>query len=81
MAGSMMRAVQAVRAGEPLVVTELKVPEPGRGQVRVRVHACGVCGGDAIARFGLLGCALPRVPGHEVAGGMLLPQCWRRLAA
>jgi D-arabinose 1-dehydrogenase-like Zn-dependent alcohol dehydrogenase len=68
MASSTMRAVQAVKAGEPFVVTELKVPEPARGEVRVRVHACGVCGGDAVARLGLLGCALPRVPGHEIAG-------------
>jgi D-arabinose 1-dehydrogenase-like Zn-dependent alcohol dehydrogenase len=68
MAGTTMRAVQAQTAGGEFVVTELPVPEPGRGQVRVEVHACGVCGGDAIARFGALGVVLPRVPGHEVGG-------------
>ena len=63
-----MRAVQAPKAGGPFACTEIAVPEPGRGQVRVRVHACGVCGGDAIARNGLLGVTLPRVPGHEIGG-------------
>ena len=68
MGNTTMRAVQAVTAGEPFVVTELPVPEPGRGQVRVKVHACGVCGGDAVARYNLMGAILPRVPGHEIAG-------------
>ncbi|MEU9604663.1 alcohol dehydrogenase catalytic domain-containing protein [Streptomyces sp. NPDC048057] len=63
-----MRAVQVVEANTPFVLTELPDPEPGPGQVRVRVRACGVCGGDGIARSGLLGVRLPRVPGHEVAG-------------
>jgi D-arabinose 1-dehydrogenase-like Zn-dependent alcohol dehydrogenase len=68
MSSSMMRAVQVVKAGQPFVCTEIPIPEPGRGQVRVRVHACGVCGGDAITRNGLLGVVLPRVPGHEIGG-------------
>ena len=63
-----MRAVQAVKAGDPFVVTEIPRPEPGADQVRVKVHACGMCAGDNVARFGLLGAQLPRVPGHEVAG-------------
>jgi D-arabinose 1-dehydrogenase-like Zn-dependent alcohol dehydrogenase len=65
---STMKAVRAVKAGQPFVCTQIPVPEPVRGQVRVKVHACGVCGGDAIARNGLLGVQLPRVPGHEVGG-------------
>jgi alcohol dehydrogenase len=63
-----MRAFRAMKVGGPFVCTEIAVPEPARGQVRVRVHACGVCGGDAIARNGLLGVTLPRVPGHEIGG-------------
>lgn len=68
MSVSMMRAVQAVAAGAPFVVGKIPVPEPGPGHVRIRVHACGVCGGENIARNGLLGVAFPRVPGHEIAG-------------
>jgi len=63
-----MRAWQAQTAGAPFVFTEIPVPEPKPNQVRIRVHACGVCGGDAIARLGLMGTQLPRVPGHEIAG-------------
>jgi D-arabinose 1-dehydrogenase-like Zn-dependent alcohol dehydrogenase len=63
-----MRAVQAQVAGGPFVVTEMDVPEPKRNQVRVKVHACGICGGDMIPRMGLFGTQLPRVPGHEIAG-------------
>ncbi|MGW4844404.1 alcohol dehydrogenase catalytic domain-containing protein [Nocardia brasiliensis] len=63
-----MRAVQVVTAGAPFQNATIPVPEPGPGQVRVRVRACGVCGGENIARLGLFGVALPRVPGHEIAG-------------
>jgi len=68
MATQTMHAVQVTKAGAPFVCTEIPVPEPGHGLVRVRVHACGVCGGDAIVRNGLMGVTLPRVPGHEIGG-------------
>lgn len=68
MSASSMRAVQVVKAGEAFVVTNMPVPEPAAGQVRVKVHACGVCAGENIARLGLWGVQLPRVPGHEIAG-------------
>ncbi|MFI7099448.1 alcohol dehydrogenase catalytic domain-containing protein [Streptomyces sp. NPDC050161] len=68
MSPSTMTAVQVTEAGRPFEVAELPVPEPGPGDVRVRVRACGVCGGENLARFGLLGVRLPRVPGHEIAG-------------
>ncbi|MDX2971370.1 alcohol dehydrogenase catalytic domain-containing protein [Kribbella solani] len=63
-----MRAAQVQQAGGPFVVTDVPIPEPGPGQVRIRVHACGICGGDAIPRNALLGTVLPRIPGHEIAG-------------
>ena len=63
-----MRAAQVQQAGGPFVVVDMPVPEPGPGQVRVKVHACGICGGDAIPRKALFGTKLPRVPGHEIAG-------------
>ena len=45
------------------------MPTPGRGEVRIRVHACGVCHSDLFVTDGLWpGLALPRVPGHEIAG-------------
>lgn len=43
--------------------------EPGAGQVRIRVEACGICHTDAATVTGTYpGLKLPRVPGHEVVG-------------
>src|SRR4051812_1237450 len=64
-----MNAMVVVAANAPLRREERPLPEPARGEVRVRVHACGVCHSDAFVTQGLWpGLVLPRVPGHEVAG-------------
>jgi D-arabinose 1-dehydrogenase-like Zn-dependent alcohol dehydrogenase len=48
---------------------ERELPEPGRHEVRVRVHACGVCHSDSVTVEGLMpGLSYPRIPGHEVIG-------------
>ena len=41
-----MHAMQLRRPGEPLIHTEMPDPQPERGQVRVRISACGVCRTD-----------------------------------
>ena len=52
-----------------LRVVERQVSEPGAGQVRIRVEACGICHTDAAMVMGVYpGLTLPRVPGHEVVG-------------
>ena len=52
-----------------LVLEERGKPEPGHGQVRIKVSACGVCHSDHLVTDGLWpGLQLPRVPGHEVTG-------------
>ena len=55
--------------GAPLTRTERPVPEPGPGQVRLQVRACGVCRTDLHLAEGDLP---PRrhgvVPGHEIVG-------------
>jgi len=64
-----MKAVQVPKAGGDLQVVEREIPDAGPGQVRIRVHACGVCHSDAVTKEGLFpGILYPRVPGHEVAG-------------
>jgi D-arabinose 1-dehydrogenase-like Zn-dependent alcohol dehydrogenase len=63
-----MRAMVVARPGGPLVMEERAIPEPGTREVRLRVHACGVCGSDAMIMEGFPGLAYPRVPGHEVIG-------------
>src|SRR6266704_4423214 len=58
-----------VSAPGVLRVVERPVPEPGVGQVRIRVEACGICHTDAAPVTGIYpGLKLPRVPGHEVVG-------------
>ncbi len=66
-----MRTYKAVQVREPgkLNLVELPIREPGPGQVRIRVEACGVCHSDAATVEGQYpGLTLPRVPGHEVVG-------------
>ncbi|HVJ08091.1 MAG TPA: alcohol dehydrogenase [Acidisarcina sp.] len=63
------RAVQVARPNGPLEIVEREIVDPGPGQVRVRVHACGLCHGDVLTVMGAYpGIQLPRVPGHEIAG-------------
>lgn len=63
------RAVQVPAAGGAFQLVEKEFPEPGPGQVRIRVQACGVCHSDSLTKLGLWpGIQYPRVPGHEVAG-------------
>jgi alcohol dehydrogenase/propanol-preferring alcohol dehydrogenase len=58
-----------VRAPQALSLEEREIPKPGPREVRVKVHACGVCHSDHFVTDGLWpGLAFPRVPGHEVAG-------------
>jgi alcohol dehydrogenase, propanol-preferring len=55
--------------GEPLELRDLPVPEPGPGQVRLRVKACGVCRTDLHVVDGELPHPkLPLVPGHQIVG-------------
>ena len=62
------KAVEVSAPGK-LRVVERPVSEPGPGQVRIRVEACGICHTDAATVMGVYpGLTLPRVPGHEVIG-------------
>lgn len=62
--------VMLVRApGEALTLEERPLPQPGPGEVRVKVAACGICHSDAFTvQGGWPGIAYPRAPGHEIAG-------------
>src|SRR6266480_5302815 len=64
-----MKAAQISKAGGDFEIVERDVPQPGRGQVLVKVEACGICHSDVIVKEGFFpGIQYPRVPGHEVAG-------------
>ena len=62
------RIVQVAGPGEGLEVVEREAPSPGRGEVLVRVEACGVCRSDSLTVEGGMPVDYPRAPGHEIAG-------------
>ncbi|HEX4120756.1 MAG TPA: zinc-dependent alcohol dehydrogenase family protein [Verrucomicrobiae bacterium] len=64
-----MRAMVLGAAGKPLAAVERPIPQPGRGQVLVKVHACAICRTDLHVIDGeLKHPKLPLIPGHEIVG-------------
>ncbi|MDX2044587.1 MAG: zinc-dependent alcohol dehydrogenase [Acidobacteriota bacterium] len=68
-----MKAAVLHALAEPLIVEELATPQPGAGEVLIKVAACGVCHSDlhlVRGEWDLLKpiTKLPLVPGHEVTG-------------
>jgi propanol-preferring alcohol dehydrogenase len=61
--------MQLDRPGTPLVLRDVPVPQPGPGEVLIRVHCCAVCRTDLHVVDGELPDAkLPIIPGHEIVG-------------
>jgi len=64
-----MKTAQISKPGGDWELVERNIPEPDRGQVRVKVEACGICHSDVLVKEGWWpGLQYPRVPGHEIAG-------------
>jgi D-arabinose 1-dehydrogenase-like Zn-dependent alcohol dehydrogenase len=64
-----MKVVQVNKPGGGFEAVERPTPQPGRGQVRIKVEACGICHSDVLVKEGYWpGIQYPRVPGHEIAG-------------
>ncbi|HEY1768826.1 MAG TPA: alcohol dehydrogenase [Chthoniobacterales bacterium] len=64
-----MKAAQISKPGGDFEMVERDLPQPGAGEVRVKVEACGICHSDVVVKDGLWpGLQFPRVPGHEIAG-------------
>ena len=70
---TMMKAAVVRAFGQPLVIEDRPRPKPGRGQVLVKVAACGVCHTDLHAAHGdwPIKPSLPFVPGHESVGAVV----------
>jgi S-(hydroxymethyl)glutathione dehydrogenase/alcohol dehydrogenase len=62
------RAVLCREIGKPVVVETIEVAAPRRGEVTVKIAACGVCHSDLSATNGTIQMKLPLVLGHEAAG-------------
>ena len=65
----MRAAVVPTAQDHRLELRDIAVPEPGPGQVRIKVEACGICHSDSLTvENHWAGVAFPRAPGHEIAG-------------
>jgi D-arabinose 1-dehydrogenase-like Zn-dependent alcohol dehydrogenase len=64
-----MKIAVVPKPGADFQIQEREIPQPGPGQVRIRVQACGICFSDHLVKDGLWpGLTYPRSPGHEIAG-------------
>jgi len=66
-----MRAAMAVAYGKPLEIREVPVPEPGQGELLIKLETCGVCHSDLDVRKGSTAppeSAFPLILGHEGVG-------------
>jgi S-(hydroxymethyl)mycothiol dehydrogenase len=63
-----VRGVVALGKGAPMEVRTITVPDPGPGEAKVRVQACGVCHTDLHYREGGINDDFPFLLGHEAAG-------------
>jgi propanol-preferring alcohol dehydrogenase len=69
MMGKTMMAMVLRETGKPLVKSQLPIPQPGAGQVLVKVGACAVCRTDLHVVDGeLRNPKIPLIPGHEIVG-------------
>ncbi|MCU1700810.1 MAG: alcohol dehydrogenase [Mycobacterium sp.] len=63
------RSAEVVSPRGPLNLVDRVLPEPGPGEVRVAVQACGICHSDSLFIDGAWpGIRFPVTPGHEIAG-------------
>ena len=64
-----MKAMQVQSPGAEFELIQREIPEPKEHEVLIKVEACGICHGDALAKEGgFPGLTYPRIPGHEVVG-------------
>ena len=62
------KAVVCRELNKPVVVEEITVEPPRRGEVTVKIAACGVCHSDLSATNGTIPLPPPLILGHEAAG-------------
>src|SRR5471030_2519457 len=65
------RAVICRELNMPVVVEQITVDSPKRGEVMVKLAACGVCHSDLSATNGTIPLQLPLILGHEAAGEVI----------
>lgn len=79
-----MHIAQLKKPNSKFEIIEKELPQPGPKQVRIKIHACGVCHSDVLTQSGLWpGIEYPRAPGHEITGvidelGNDVPPIWEK---
>ncbi len=63
-----VRGVVAKAKGAPVSIENILIPDPGPGEVKVKIAACGVCHTDLHYREGAINDEFPYLLGHEAAG-------------
>jgi S-(hydroxymethyl)mycothiol dehydrogenase len=63
-----VRGIVAREKGAPVSLETIVIPDPGPGEAKVRIAACGVCHTDLHYREGAINDAFPFLLGHEAAG-------------
>jgi len=64
-----MKAAIFYEIGKPLVIEEVTLEPPGKGEVKIRMAACAICHSDIHAMRGEHGdIELPAIAGHEICG-------------
>lgn len=63
-----VNGVVARAKGQPVTVEQICVPDPGPGEVKVKIQACGVCHTDLHYREGGINDEFPFLLGHEASG-------------
>jgi propanol-preferring alcohol dehydrogenase len=64
-----MKVIQISSPGANFELNNIEIPEPKANEVLIKIEACGVCHGDAMAKDGHFpGIKYPIIPGHEVIG-------------
>src|SRR3546814_10907140 len=61
-----MWAMELGAVGGPLRLVARALPDPGQGELLVKVTACGVCRTDLPIFDGEVAAQLPTIPGHEI---------------
>ncbi len=76
-----MKAAQISKPGGDWELVERDMPEPGQGQVRVKVEACGICHSDSLVKEGLWpGLQTGRCSGRQRYGMEEMAACRHWLA-
>lgn len=67
-----MRAMILKKQKSPLELNDIEIPSPGKGELLIKVHACGICRTDLHVVDGdLTEPHLPLIPGHQIIGEVI----------